>query len=474
MIEADCIVCGGGLAGLAAATVLAENGKKVIVIEKETFLGGRAGSFSDTLKDGTSFQMERGFHAFFRQYYNLRDLMRRVDPTLSMLEQQQDYPVLGPNGAVESFLGLPKKSPLNVVSLVHRTSTLGLLDLMKVSKSRAAAMLSFGPHTYKKWDGFTARDYLDSLRFPPEARQMLFEVFSHSFFNPEEEFSAAELLMQFHFYFMGNEEGLIFDTMRVPFGRGLFEPLQAYLEELGVEFQLGSAVHSVEPSGASYVVTTEDVTYQANACVMALSVPALKQVVSNSRLGSDQWRTQVESLDVTWPFVVWRLWLDKKVHPDRAPFAGTVGPSLLDNISVFEKLEDESAAYTQRHGGSVVELHAYSVPVDATEEEVRRSLLDGLHTHYPETRDAQILEERYLHRRDCPSFAPGSHALRPGVTTGAAGLMLAGDFVKMEQPSALMERAVTSGYQAANHILQTEAQEVRSIPGSGMLAKLRL
>ena len=24
--------------------------------------------------------MNRGFHAFFRQYYNLRDLLRRIDP----------------------------------------------------------------------------------------------------------------------------------------------------------------------------------------------------------------------------------------------------------------------------------------------------------------------------------------------------------------------------------------------------------
>ena len=33
-----------------------------------------------------------------------------------------------------------------------------------------------------------------SLRFPPAARQMLFDVFAHSFFNPEEQYSAAELL----------------------------------------------------------------------------------------------------------------------------------------------------------------------------------------------------------------------------------------------------------------------------------------
>ena len=46
--------------------------------------------------------MERGFHAFFRQYYNLRALLRRVDPELSMLAPLDDYPILGPDGMVQS------------------------------------------------------------------------------------------------------------------------------------------------------------------------------------------------------------------------------------------------------------------------------------------------------------------------------------------------------------------------------------
>ena len=63
--------------------VLAERGVRVTVLERESFLGGRAGAWTDRLRDGTTFDMERGFHAFFRQYYNLRQLLRRVDPELA-------------------------------------------------------------------------------------------------------------------------------------------------------------------------------------------------------------------------------------------------------------------------------------------------------------------------------------------------------------------------------------------------------
>ena len=59
-----------------------------------------------------------------------------------------------------------------------------------------------------------AGSYLDSLRFPPRARRLFFDVFAHSFFNPEREMSAGELLMMFHFYFTGNPEGLVFDVVR--------------------------------------------------------------------------------------------------------------------------------------------------------------------------------------------------------------------------------------------------------------------
>ena len=48
--------------------------------------------------------MERGFHAFFRNYYNLRSLLRRVDPDLDILLPLEDYPIFGPAGRMQSFV----------------------------------------------------------------------------------------------------------------------------------------------------------------------------------------------------------------------------------------------------------------------------------------------------------------------------------------------------------------------------------
>lgn len=139
--------------------------------------------------------------------------------------------------------------------------------------------------------------------------------------------------------------------------------------------------------------------------------------------------------------------------------------------------EDESRSWAERNKGLVIELHAYAVPPDTTETTLREDLLYAFHSFYPEYKGARVLEERFLIRRDCPAFAPGSYADRPGVETPHEGIALAGDLVRLPLPSALMERAVASGFLAANHLLSPQGvkpEPIRSIPRRGILGRRRL
>lgn len=467
------IVLGGGLAGCAAATALCEADVSVTLVEREAFLGGRAGAFRDRLADGTPFEMERGFHAFFRNYKNLRALLRRVDPSLSLLAPLGDYPLLGPNGKRESFANLTTIPILNIAQLVLRSKSIRFADLRHANLDRARAMLTFErTATYAAYDGMTAKEFLESLRFPPDAKQMLFDVFAHSFFNPEEDYSAAELLAMFHFYFLRNSDGLVFDVMKEPFSTALFEPLARYMIERGVKIMREVEASALRRAADGWTVHTTKGSLDADAVVLALSVPALKQLARDSDLDARDLR-RIESLDVTAPFVVWRLFLDAPLAPERAPFAGTTGLGILDNISIYERIEGESRRWAERSGGGVVELHAYAVDEHIDEATIKRGLLSGLHAAYPESASRRIVEDRFLHRRDCPSFRPGSDALRPGVRTDTEGVVLAGDFAKLPFPSALMERATSAGFLAANVLLERHGRagvEVLHGPQRGPLA----
>jgi len=459
------VVIGGGIAGLAAATTLAEHGVAVTVLEREPQLGGRVASWPITLPDGSRLLMERGFHAFFRQYSYLRGLMRRWDPTLQNLVPLADYPILGPSGELMRFDRLPKRTPWNVAAVALRGRRwMGLSDLPRVDVKRALAMV-WGTDL-ARFDGETARDYLDGLRFPPEARRMMFDVFAHSFFNPEEEMSAAELLMMFRFYFTANPEGLVFDVLRDPFATAFIEPWKTYLEGLGVELCTARPALAIQhdATGARrFAVETKDAVLPADLVVLATEVPGLHALARTSSAlqthapGETPLSERLLALQVTAPFAVWRLFLDRQPNADRDPFAGTAGVGRLDNISIYERIEGESRAYAKRTGNSVVELHAYGLdPIG--EAALKTELRAGLDRLYPELAGARVVHDEWLLRQDCPAFPPGSYRGRPTVRTTVPGLALAGDFVQLPFPSALMERAAGSGVLAARTLLAEGAQ----------------
>jgi isorenieratene synthase len=468
------VVVGGGIAGIAAATVLAERGVRVRLLEREPTLGGRAGSFVEPLPTGEVVQMERGFHAFFRQYYTLRALLRRVDPSLSRLQPLDDYPVLGPGGMLQSFRDLPTRTPLQVMALAARTPYLGLRDLAKVNGPAALEMLAFDlERTYARFDRQSAADYLGSLRMPERARRMLFDVFAHSFFNPERAMSAAELLMMFHFYFTGNPEGLLFDVAREPLGPALWEPFRGYLEALGARVQAGVAVERIaRVADGRIAIEHGRQRSEAELLVLALDVRGLQRLLHDSPdLAALVPHTR--TLDETLPFAVLRLWLDRPVRPERVAFAGTTGVGMLDNISVYERFQGESARWASAHGGSVVELHAYAVPRELAPAAIRADLLAGLHDFYPETAAARIVHEHFALRSDCPAFAPGAHASRPGVQTVLPDVVLAGDGIRVPVPCALMERAAVSGFLAASTLLAplgVASEPIRCVPRRGLFA----
>jgi len=469
------VVVGAGIAGLAAATGLAERGVDVEVVESQPYLGGRVGGWTER-HDDTDLAMNRGFHAFFRQYYNLRALLRRIDPRLPMLTPVDDYPLIDGAGRCDSFRGLPRTPPWNALAFALRSPTFRLSDLARIDAGAAAPLAAVSvPDIYHRLDHIDAETFLKSINFPESARHLAFEVFSRSFFAEPSQLSAAELATMFHIYFLGSSEGLIFDVANANFNVSLWNPLRDYLSERGVRFRLGVQVSRVEGDATeSFGVHTDSGDrLDADAVVLAVDVGGLQRIVAASpTLGNDLWRAQIRRLRTAPSFVVHRLWLDRPVDSGRAAFLGTAGHPPLDNISILERYEREAADWARSRHGSVIELHSYATSSSATSQ----AAMARLHQLYPETATAQVVHQCVLRRGDCPLFTPGTYTRRPTVVSPQPGLALAGDGIRIDLPVALMERAATTGWSAANHLLKlwgVAGHELCTVPTRGRSPLLR-
>jgi isorenieratene synthase len=444
-----------------------------------------------------------------------------------MLVPLEDYPLRRAGGAYDSFRRVPRTPPWNLLGFVARSPTFTLPGMAGMSPRAALPLLDVRvPDVYRRLDGVSATEFLDRVRFPAPARDLAFEVFSRSFFADPGELSAAELVLMFHIYFLGSAEGLLFDVPSEPFPSALWDPLARRLEKLGVGIRTGVAVRSVRPEagtghgsgpgtgyGGGFTLSlaehaddrhdtrqddrhdTRDgsphdawtgVRHDAgndlevrryDAVVLALDSRGLQTLVEASpHLGDEQWRAGVARLRQAPPFLVSRYWLDRPVAPGRPGFLGTSGYGPLDNVSVLDRWEGEAARWARRSGGSVLELHAYAVPEGRDRAGVEASMRTELARVYPESASAGVVDVRHVWQRDCPHFPVGGYRDRPGVRTRHPRLVVAGDLVRTALPSALMERAATTGFQAANALLSTwgvRGRALWSVPVSGRTAVLR-
>ena len=285
----------------------------VILIEPHDQLGGRVRAWP-VAHGADHVTMSRGFHAFFRQYYNLRALLRRADPELRSLVPVADYPLILADGHTDSFASIPRTPPLNLAAFVIQSPSFRLRDLAAVNVPAALELLDVDfPGTFSRYDGESAAAFLDRLHFPARARHLALEVFARSFFAHPDDFSAGELVAMFHSYFLGSSEGLLFDVPRDDYDSCLWSPLRRYLERLGVEVRTGEAVAWVDASQDMPRIGLASGTEINAALVLATDPATTRRLAMDCAMPDVQWLDRVAALRNAPPFAVWRLWLDRLV-----------------------------------------------------------------------------------------------------------------------------------------------------------------
>jgi isorenieratene synthase len=464
-------IIGGGLAGVSAAIFLAERGFSVKIFEKEKYLGGKVGSWPVKFDDGYSTQVEHGFHAFFRQYYNLRNLLKKID-SFKFLIPIDDYLILTKKHGNFGFKDISTIPVLNILSMA-KTGIYSYKDaLLNPGFRKMTSLLSYEREkTFAKFDNVSFKDFANDVKLPPEM-QLMFTTFSRAFFAEPQYISMAELIKSFHSYFLSNDLGLLYDVLNDDFEDTLWKPAKNYLNKYKSTISLDAKITSFKKDGNHFLINNEKFDY----AIIASDVKGTKNIIQ----GSDYFKNehpaffnQMTNLKQSQRYSVLRVWIDKDLRQGVPFFIFTDALKILDSVTIYHRMEKSSEEWINKSGGGIFELHSYAVPDDFPQEEIRNQFLKEFEEYFPEIRGYKVKYEYLQVKDDFTAFHTNLYKTRPTVKTEVENLFLAGDWVKLESPAMLMEAATTSALYAANLIFNNEGlkeESLHSVPLKGLLA----
>jgi isorenieratene synthase len=442
-------VIGGGLAGIGAASTLGGRGFAVTLFERNDYLGGKIGAWKQSVGEHEQ-TIEHGFHAFFRQYYNLNRFLDELGLRQSF-RAIEDYTIIDGQGRELSFGEIETTPGLNIVELGRRGFYRWRDVIPRETRNRLDAFVRFDMEpTYAAFDGVTFKQFCDDASLPDQLR-VSFRTFARAFFADEADLSTADVLRAFHFYYLSHDHGLMYDYPAGDYETTLLAPIRRHLEELGVELRLGAPVAGIEAGKARrFRIGDEEFDW----VIVAADIPGAKKILSASPVVEEQspeLLRRMRALRTSHGYAVWRIFCDRDVRPGLPTFINVERIRALDSVTLYHRITDEARDWANAHDGAVLELHSYALPNEIVDEEQVREVLKAELEHYfPELAGLRISGEALQVRNDFPAFAPGQRQHRPTPKTGVDGLLMAGDWVRLAYPMTHMEAAFTSGLVCAN------------------------
>ena len=430
----DCIVVGGGVAGVSAAVAATDRGWRTVLLERGRVLGGMARSFADERLGG---EMDCGQHVLMACCTEYRALLRRLGTEhLAPLQPRLDVLVVDEHGRRARLreVGLP--SPLHLLPSLARFPWLGSADRAAVGV--AATRLGM-LRDLDAIDGVAFTDWLGAAA-RGSRRRALWDLLTVATCNlPASELSAAVGAFVVREGFLRSGAAAV----GVPAGglSRLLEPAHDLLRRSGGELRLGEAVDDVliEGGRVTGVRTAAGEPLLAPRVVVAGPPSLLARVAPGVAEATPQ-LAGFQRLTAS-PILNLQLRFDRAVLD---------APYLAVWDSPLQWLFSRSRLHGQSGGGETVvcSLSAATALADLPAEEIRDRLLPHLHRAQPRSRDAALVGWRVTREREATAaLRPGTAALRPGPRTPVAGLAIAGAWTATGWPIT-MESATRSGHAA--------------------------
>ena len=442
----DVLIVGGGLAGLTAALALREQGLSLLVLERDTMLGGRAASWADPT---TGDPVHIGPHILLSEYPNflaLLDLCGTRDQVawqtgrfIRMVDGQREIDM--------TMADLP--APLHYAPSLLRDETVGHLDrLSNLPVSLLAARLS--EEDVLRLDNVNAAAFLRSMGVTEWFLRRFWQFASMSIMNVPLELCSAGALLRFYRRLIGHRR---YDVGFPRCGLGdLFgPPAQAMLEACGHRVELGA--HVTGFTGDAQRVTGVELAdgrrIEARVVVAALPPRALRRIARREWMDRAPFRDLVHFQAC--PYVSTYLWFDRKLTREQF-WARSFDPNDLNcDFYDYSNIYPGPADRPSLIASNCIFCERASELSDA---EIVAETVRELAEYLPEAASAKLVHSA-VHRIPmaihCP--VPGTEQLRPDPKAPIDHLVLAGDWMKTGLPSS-MESACASGFRAAELVLQ--------------------
>ncbi|XP_070573119.1 carotenoid phi-ring synthase-like [Ptychodera flava] len=473
------LVAGAGLAGLSAALELAERGYEVTIRESSDVVGGRLFA-KPVVRLNRTFPVEHGFHAWFHNYHTFKDIRRRLDIDDNFKTWEAVDYVFKKYKPESIYSQGPY--PLNLFGIVLRSPNFKFLDILIPGNILALPdMIWFNHDTvYEQYDNMTFVEWAKESRIDPKFFDILLKPALSVSLNEQQTMSAAEMLMYIQMYFLSDAKADSREVTTKNYHTAVLEPWLKKLASYGTKIETKTPIRSLVFNATNGHVIGEDGHPEEHFdhVVLATDLEGVQSIMGSTltkyKSGDSihnslsKFVEKTSRLSIAPPYKVLRVWFDKQLKN---------APSILETpeffpinlIVQYHMLEEEFAEWANETGGSVLEFHLYTWEYgQVSDEEVWDIISPTVKVIYPEIFDRQFKTLAYhVHSfQNFPSFQAGLHIHRPKSTfaaeCGIENLALAGDWLHTDYPSALMERAVSTGREAANQILLLD--HIRQVP----------
>lgn len=431
-LNTDVIIIGGGLAGLAAAAMLARDGRRVRLFEQAHAFGGRART-----KEQDGFYLNLGPHALYRSGQGIKIL------TELGVEARGRVPSVSGAYAVRS--GVKHTFPAGLVSMLT-TSLFGLS-----AKLEAARLLASLPKIdAAQVTGVSVREWLDSNLSDQVVKEFLMAVFRVSTYtNAPDLMSAGAALEQLQ---------MAFDKSVLYLDGGwqtLVDQLSRAATDAGAIIETGTKIETIErdTAGAVRAVRLADGRrFECSTVVIAASPPVAVELLegghesSLARWADEMIPVKAACLDVSL----------KYLPKPKVTFAlGIDRPLYLSVHSATARLAPEGAA--------LIQVAKY-LPPDHLESprDDRRELENLLDLVQPGWREAVVsarfLPDMIVMNAVATAGLEGIKRRPSPEVQDVPGLFIAGDWVGPE--GLLADASLASAKRAAQLIIGKQAATV--------------